>query len=84
MFRTNENSGPYSHQTRVAEVFTPSAPIDSMALFRGRSTQIQMLVEAVSQIGQHAIVYGERGVGKTSMANVLYKGRPVISSETSF
>jgi Cdc6-like AAA superfamily ATPase len=27
----------------------------------------------VSQTGQHAIIYGERGVGKTSLATVLYE-----------
>ena len=57
--------------THAANVFTPAAPIDAISLFRGREAQIQMLLEAVSQIGQHAIVYGERGVGKTSLISVL-------------
>lgn len=29
------------------------------------------LVDAVSQVGLHVIIYGERGVGKTSIANVI-------------
>lgn len=55
----------------IAEIFTPSAPIDKVALFAGRTIQITKLINAVSQRGQHALLFGERGVGKTSLANVL-------------
>src|SRR5258708_5617223 len=56
---------------RIAKVFTPSAPIDNAALFAGRKKQITTLLNAVTQRGQHAVLFGERGVGKTSLANVL-------------
>ena len=56
---------------RVGQVFTPSAPIDKNALFAGRTKQIRQVVDAINQRGQHAIIFGERGVGKTSLANVL-------------
>jgi Cdc6-like AAA superfamily ATPase len=55
------------------QVFTPSAPIDNQALFAGRVNQLNRLIGAVSQRGQHAILFGERGVGKTSLANALLK-----------
>ena len=32
---------------------------------------MQIIFESVNQAGQHAIIYGERGVGKTSLANVI-------------
>src|SRR5439155_26663996 len=51
--------------------FSPSAPIDERALFAGREKQITLVIDAINQKGQHVIVYGERGVGKTSLANVL-------------
>jgi len=57
--------------TKVAEVFTPSAPINQEALFAGRSDQIRSIINAVNQRGQHVIIFGERGVGKTSLANIL-------------
>lgn len=57
--------------TRVAVAFTPGAPIDDLALFAGRIPQAQDVVSAVVQKGQHVALYGERGVGKTSLANVL-------------
>jgi Cdc6-like AAA superfamily ATPase len=56
---------------RVARAFTPGAPIDSLALFRGRWPQIQDVISATAQRGYHVALYGERGVGKTSLANVL-------------
>jgi len=63
----------------IATVFSPGAPIDEGELFAGRPYQIRELIDAVSQRGQHAIVFGERGVGKTSLANTFTKfmHRPV-------
>ena len=56
---------------KIARVFTPSAPIDDKTLFAGRTKQIQAVLNAISQRGQHAALFGERGVGKTSLANVI-------------
>ena len=58
---------------RIGTAFTPSAPIDQRTLFAGRFNQLRDAVTAVSQKGQHAVIYGERGVGKTSLANVVYE-----------
>lgn len=55
----------------ISRTFTPSAPIDSASLFAGRVSQVTKLINAVNQRGQHAVLFGERGVGKTSLANVL-------------
>jgi len=51
--------------------FSPSAPIDRMKLFAGRISQLHKITDAVSTRGRHAIMYGDRGVGKTSLANIL-------------
>ncbi len=56
---------------RAGEVFRPAAPITTQALFAGRVGEIRKVADAVSSAGQHAVVYGERGVGKTSLANIL-------------
>lgn len=56
---------------QAGAVFTPNAPIDELSLFAGRMQQIQRVVDAINQKGQHAILFGERGVGKTSLANML-------------
>jgi Cdc6-like AAA superfamily ATPase len=54
----------------VAEAFRPAAPIDRRSLFSGRTEQISDVFSVVAQPGQHAVIYGERGVGKTSLATV--------------
>ncbi|HTC91638.1 MAG TPA: ATP-binding protein [Bryobacteraceae bacterium] len=57
---------------QIHQAFSPSAPIDSKDLFAGRLRQIDKLMGAIFQRGAHAIIFGERGVGKTSIANLLY------------
>lgn len=58
-------------RAEITEAFSPGAPVQERDLFSGRGSQIASLEDAVNQRGRHAIVYGERGVGKTSLANVL-------------
>lgn len=55
----------------ASQLFTPHAPIDEEQLFVGRIRLVEALLDTVFQKGQHAILYGERGVGKTSLANVI-------------
>lgn len=65
----------------AGRVFSPTAPIDERTLFAGRDHQVRLVVDAINQKGQHAIIYGERGVGKTSLANVLssFLGDPELT-----
>jgi Cdc6-like AAA superfamily ATPase len=56
---------------QVGAVFTPGAPIDDYSLFGGRMDQVMDVINTVGQKGRHVILYGERGVGKTSLANIL-------------
>lgn len=56
---------------KASTVFVPASPITSKDLFAGRLNQLRKVMDAINQPGQHAILYGERGVGKTSLANVL-------------
>lgn len=53
------------------KIFTPTAPIKENIFFQGRIGQLQKIADAINTEGQHAIVYGERGVGKTSLANIM-------------
>jgi Cdc6-like AAA superfamily ATPase len=57
---------------RINLSFTPGSPIDSKDLFAGRRRQREKLISTIFQKGEHAILYGERGVGKTSLANTLF------------
>lgn len=63
-------------KVEVGTVFQPRTPITIRELFAGRWNQIQTVADAVNQAGLHVVIYGERGVGKTSLANVI---KPVIN-----
>jgi energy-coupling factor transporter ATP-binding protein EcfA2 len=56
----------------VHTTFTPGTPISNLDLLAGRDKQIDKVLETVFSPGQHAAIYGERGVGKSSLANLIY------------
>lgn len=62
----------------AGKAFSPAAPIDRRELFAGRQAQMRDMLDVASQRGQHALIYGERGVGKTSLATVMSE---ILSSE---
>lgn len=62
----------------ASQVFSPSAPVDERALFAGRTSQISKILEVIAERGKHAVLYGERGVGKTSLAKVVHALFPSI------
>lgn len=55
---------------RTNEAFSPAQPVRNRDLFAGRKKQFRDLVEIVVDPGQHGVLFGERGVGKTSLASV--------------
>lgn len=70
-------------EDEVYGLFSPGAPIRVEAELSGRLEQSAKLRRIVLSPGEHALVYGERGVGKTSIANSFYGSlnsptRPVL------
>ncbi len=61
----------------AAKAFRPRSPIDAREFFTGRRTQLHNVWDAVSQTGLHLVIFGERGVGKTSLANIV---RPMLEA----
>jgi Cdc6-like AAA superfamily ATPase len=55
----------------LREAFTPTRPKQTAALFSGRFKQLQRIIAAIEEERAHVMIYGERGSGKTSLANVL-------------
>jgi len=61
-------------QTPIAaleQAFTPHRPITVQSLLAGRMDTIYRGLDVIKTDGEHLILYGDRGVGKTSIARVL-------------
>ncbi|MBB3909529.1 nSTAND1 domain-containing NTPase [Sphingomonas desiccabilis] len=55
----------------AGSTFTPGTPVNDRDLFAGRLDQLSKVSDAVMQLGYHAVLFGDRGVGKTSLSNVI-------------
>ena len=69
-------------EVRLSQTFSPATAVNRKDFFQGRQAIMRRLIDAANQAGQHAIIYGERGVGKTSLANVLSSYLEPFTSET--
>lgn len=56
---------------QLSTIFTPGAPVASRDRFAGRLEQVLKVMTGINLPGTQVVMYGERGVGKTSLANVL-------------
>lgn len=52
-------------------IFTPGTPIREQELFAGRLPQLEKLAQRIRMAGSHAVLFGERGVGKSSLVNIF-------------
>ena len=56
---------------KLLEYFTPSQPVSDRRRFAGRSDVLSSVIRAIEEQRLHVVVYGERGLGKTSLMHVL-------------
>lgn len=57
-------------ESGVRQIFTPHRPVNNVDLFFGRQNEVHSVIEQINTPGQHSLLYGERGVGKSSLANI--------------
>ena len=55
----------------LRDVFTPSQPVVERTRFAGRLNVLQRLIEIIEEQRSHVVIYGERGIGKTSLMHIL-------------
>lgn len=55
----------------VTQLFSPTEPVREADMFVGRTEHIRQVTQSILQAGQHIVVYGDPGVGKTSLVNVI-------------
>jgi len=56
---------------KLRDAFTPSQPVTDERMFAGRVEVIQALIRAIEEQRLHVVLYGDRGIGKTSLLHVL-------------
>jgi hypothetical protein len=59
------------HRKAVLNAFRPGGEVDFPSGFAGRRVQVLSLVDAICTDGSCPIIYGERGLGKTSIASQI-------------
>jgi Cdc6-like AAA superfamily ATPase len=67
----SSGTGGPAVRSELWEAFTPSRPKYSSRFLAGRRWALQRIVTAVEQDQTHIVIFGSRGIGKTSLANVL-------------
>lgn len=65
----------------AGNAFSPRTPISTQELFAGRWGQMRTIGDTVAQVGLHAVIFGERGVGKTSLTYVIAPVLRVLDAE---
>lgn len=61
----------------LADTFTPARPISRREVLFGRDSTLQKISRALRSPGKHIFIYGDRGVGKTSLATTTaYETQP--------
>lgn len=56
---------------RLRNAFTPSQPVSQIEMFAGRDQTLRTLIRSIEDQQLHVVLYGDRGIGKTSMLHVL-------------
>src|SRR6266566_1741598 len=56
----------------ILNVFNPNSPTTTPAKFAGRDYALEKLIDALIARGADVVVFGERGSGKSSLANMLH------------
>ena len=68
-------------RTELWETFTPTRPKELGRFFAGRRWAVQRMITAIEEDQAHIIIYGPRGIGKTSLANVLAESANQVECE---
>lgn len=55
----------------LRDAFTPTRPKQQAGFFSGRHRQLQRIIAGIEEERAHIVLYGERGSGKTSLANIV-------------
>ena len=58
-------------RARLRNAYTPAQPVTDRRMFAGRTKVLTALIRSIEDQRLHVVLYGERGIGKTSLLHVL-------------
>ena len=58
-------------RARLRNAYTPAQPVTDRRMFAGRTKVLTALIQSIEDQRLHVVIYGERGIGKTSLLHVL-------------
>ncbi len=58
-------------RAKLRHAFTPSQPMADRRLFAGRDDLLKTVIRSIEDQRLHVVLYGERGIGKTSLMHIL-------------
>jgi Cdc6-like AAA superfamily ATPase len=58
-------------RAKVSHAFTPSQPVADRRMFAGREETMKRIIGSIEERRLHIVIYGERGIGKTSLLHML-------------
>jgi len=79
-FRASAIDRPNDHEERrdivqarmlLRDLFTPAQPVTDRERFAGRIDVLERLIRILEEQRSHVVVFGERGIGKTSLVHIL-------------
>lgn len=69
--RGSQGSNAQDARALIRDAFTPSQPVNDRAMFSGRRELLEDLIVAIEDQRLHFVLFGDRGIGKTSILHVL-------------
>jgi Cdc6-like AAA superfamily ATPase len=70
-FDTGGNDRFAASRVKLRGAYTPAQPIIDRRMFAGRTRLLTQLIRSLEDERLHTVIYGERGLGKTSILHVL-------------
>lgn len=58
-------------RSKLRHAFTPSQPVADRRMFAGREGVLRTIIGSIEDQRLHVVLYGERGIGKTSLLHML-------------
>lgn len=70
-FGLQETSKTDRLRVKFRGAFTPAQPVETRERFAGRAKALARLIGGIEDQRLHPVIYGDRGIGKTSLLHVL-------------